>query len=590
VKRTVAVFALISLAMILLLPAVLSFNLVSAQSSGYTITKVDHIVEIMFSGHIVVHDSITVSGDLSNGFLIGMPGKYGSSVLKAVAYDSTHVFPMTLGVQLGGQSGFYAAQVNFEGASPTTFDVVFVLSPNLISEDFGFYQLDYPAYPSFTTTAQSCSVSVSPPAQVSTITISKSDGETNSTTYSKSNLPAFTNIPAVAAFSIPTGLLESMDISSLNRQLTIDSAGVLSCSDSYKLTNNSPDTLISFILTMPSQATDVSVRDEFGRNLTSVNLGVVGTTLLYNASLSSSISTGKSTAFTAVYKLPTGNSIYNLNLTLFPAFNYYVDQATFTFTPPEGATFTSPQNSSLDSTSSITKQNSQEVLTINRQGVSYVDSALPSADSVNISYSYNPVWASYRPTYWAFILSVIGCVGVFFWRKLKPSEASVKPEAEKHEAQKATSAKAVASSGGPRINTDVVKNFLEAYDDRKEVSSEMKSLDSKAQKGKLPRRQYKVQRKALEERYDFLTKHINETKEAFRHSSSGYSDLVKQLDNAEVELNEAEENIRTLEAQQESGEISIEQYKSEIGDDQRRKDKAESSINGILLRIREKMS
>ncbi|MBE3115691.1 hypothetical protein IMZ68_00660, partial [Candidatus Bathyarchaeota archaeon] len=227
-KRAIAVFAFIVLSMIMLLPAVLNTNTVSAQSSGYTIQNVDHQIEIMFSGHTVVRDTIKVSGDLSKGFLIGMPGKYGSSVLKAIAYDDTHVYPMDLGVQLGSQSGFYAAQVNFEGATPLAFTVVFVLSNSLIGQDFGFFHLDYPAYPSFTTSAGTCSVTVSPPSQVSTITISKSDGDVNSTSYSKNNLPAFTNIPAVAAFVAPVEILQSFDIDSLNRKLTIDAAGTLS--------------------------------------------------------------------------------------------------------------------------------------------------------------------------------------------------------------------------------------------------------------------------------------------------------------------------------------------------------------------------
>ena len=87
-KRAIAVFAFIVLSMIMLLPAVLNTNTVSAQSSGYTIQSVDHQIEIMFSGHTVVQDTIKVSGDLSKGFLIGMPGKYGVSVLKAPAMYS----------------------------------------------------------------------------------------------------------------------------------------------------------------------------------------------------------------------------------------------------------------------------------------------------------------------------------------------------------------------------------------------------------------------------------------------------------------------------------------------------------------------
>ena len=74
-----------------------------------------------------------------------------------------------------------------------------------------------------------------------------------------------------------------------------------------------------------------------------------------------------------------------------------------------------------------------------------------------------------------------------------------------------------------------------------------------------------------------------------RSSSSVYADIVKQLDSAEADLADAEESIRSLETRQSKGEISLEYYKKNIGDYQKRRDKAESAINGILLRLREKI-
>jgi hypothetical protein len=58
---------------------------------------------------------------------------------------------------------------------------------------------------------------------------------------------------------------------------------------------------------------------------------------------------------------------------------------------------------------------------------------------------------------------------------------------------------------------------------------------------------------------------------------------------AETDLDEAEENIKTLESRQSKGEISLEVYKRSIGDYKKQRDKAESAINGILLRLREKI-
>ncbi|MGE5187474.1 MAG: hypothetical protein ACM3JE_00445, partial [Betaproteobacteria bacterium] len=134
-----------------------------------------------------------------------------------------------------------------------------------------------------------------------------------------------------------------------------------------------------------------------------------------------------------------------------------------------------------------------------------------------------------------------------------------------------------------------IEEFVDAYEERKQLRNELHSMDVRAQKGKIPRRQYKVQRQAIEIRMEGISKNIERKKAKFRSHTGVYGDLVKQLDLAEEDFAEAEANIKNLEARQSSGEISLETYKRSIGDYQKKRDKAESAINGILLRLREKL-
>jgi hypothetical protein len=340
------------------------------------------------------------------------------------------------------------------------------------------------------------------------------------------------------------------------------------------------------MLSLPSTATNIVAKGDSGSTLTSVNLGVAGTTLLLNVTLSSYLPSGQTTMLTAQYNLPsitTGNN----NFTIFPAFNYYVEEASFVFTPPEGAKIDAPGSSA-----SITSVNSQQKLTVSRQDVSYLDYSVLGLDTIQISYEYNSVWSSYLPTFWAFGISAVACVGIFFWRKRKTVEEE--PAKFKREkvtttapAESATQARTEAPKGTLRTTTELVHKFVNAYEDRQEIYSEMNALDVKAQKGKLPRRQYKVQRRALETRYETLTRSINESKEVFKNSAA-YSDLVRQLDSAEEDFNEADSEVKKIKAQLKTGEITIEEYKENIDDYQRQREKAESAVNGILLRLREK--
>jgi hypothetical protein len=582
------------------LPIVLPSGGVFAQTTGYNITQVDHLITVMYSGQIVIQDTIHVSGQVTNGFLIGMPFTYSTDILKAVAYDSNNVYQVNLGIQLGNQSGFYGAEVNFNGKSPSVFTVAFVLSSNLFTYDqeTGAYMLDFPAYPSLTQNAAICNVTITLPSKPTSITITKSDGTVNSENYVVQNLQAYTYSPASAAIQITKGNIQLTDISQLNRQITIDPTGKVTASDSYTIINNSTLSLPAFVLDLPRTASNIVAKDETGTVLTT-SISSTSSDILVNATLTTPILKGQSTIITASYNLPSATiqgSQYTLsNFELFPYFNYYVDQVTLTFNPPQGATIITPKLSSLNPSSTLTRGSFQDTLTITIDGISFVDYNLPESKTVQLSYNYNPVWVSFLPTLWVSLAAAIGCVGAVVYQKRKPSEKGpIKTRREKLSTPKLTTTtpSEQVKSGEPmtsqRITPEKLSEFTEAYDDKKRLNAEIRSLDARAQKGKMPRRQYKVQRRAIEIRLEILTRNINRLKDTFRSSGGAYADLIKQLDSAEEDLTEAENNIKNLESQQNKGEISVETYKKNSADYQKRKDKAESTINGILLRLREK--
>ena len=82
---------------------------------------------------MVIRDTIHVSGQVTDGFTIGLPAQYSADVLKAVAYDSSNVYQVNFGVHLGNQSGFYGAEVNFNGQTPSVFTVAFILSNGVVT-------------------------------------------------------------------------------------------------------------------------------------------------------------------------------------------------------------------------------------------------------------------------------------------------------------------------------------------------------------------------------------------------------------------------------------------------------------------------
>ena len=595
VKRTNAILLIVAFSLLIILPVALPSG-VSAQTSSYTIDKVDHQVQVMYSGHVVILDTIHVSGQITDGFMIGLPSQYSADVLKGIAYDDTHVYQMNLGVQLGDRSGFYGATVNFNGNTPSVFTVAFVLSNSLVTEQgTGVYNLNFPAYPSLGQDVGTCDVTITFPSTPSSITIAKDDGNIDTAAYSKTNLAAYTYAPASAVVQLSTGAIQLTTITSLSRQINIDTTGKVTASDSYRIMSNSTSLMSSFAITLPGEATNVQIRDQFG--VLSANLGISGNSIVANATLVTFLSNGQSTVLTAQYDLPSatleGSNYVLGNFKLFPDFGYFVNQAIITFNPPEGATIVTPKASELDPSSTLTRQTYQDSLTITKNSLSYVDYLAPQQNIIQLEFNYNPVWSSFRPTFWAAFLAVVACVAVFFVRRHKPAEETYAEKTERlatlqtpPSSQQNRGAEIKTSQ---QVSAETIREFIDAYEDKKQLKAEVKSMDAKAQKGKIPRRQYKVQRNAIEARLEGINRNIERTKKAFMGTTGSYSDLVKQLDLAEADLIEAEENIKTLEARQNKGEISLEVYKRSIGDYQKQRDKAESAINGILLRLREKI-
>lgn len=575
-KRTTATIVLMIFSLAVLLP---SFNAqaVLAQEAAYTIQQIDHQVEVLYSGHVIIRDKVRLTGQLTGDFLIGFPYKYSAYILKGIAYDDNNVFPMSLGVQLEGQSGFYGAKISFPQGAPQVFTVAFILSNSLIIQNYNNFTLDFPAYPSLVKDVVSCDVTLVLPEDAQNITITKNDGEVQTASFVKYNLAAFTYSSATATFSLSSGSIQIINVKQLIRQVTINAAGGVTVSDRYRIVNNSTSSISSIKIGLPLAASNIAVSDEFGRNLTVSTQTDDANASFVAVTLASPLNSGASTFLSAAYTLPQVSSEqmhFTLNFDLFPNLNCYIDKVTVNFVLPEGAKFIEPQYSAIEPSSILIREAFQETLTINREGVSNIERVVPSEDTVQIKYDYNPLWASFRPTIWMWTLAAVGAMILAVWKIKLKTAAPLRMATQK--------ASVILSS-------DQLRAFNDAYEEKNKLVLELKLLEERAQKGKIPRRRYKVQRKTLETRIDTLNKNIAELKAVFRSAGGIYAGSVRQLDIAEAELVEISANLRTMEVRHSRGELPLEEYKKAIADYQRRREKAEATINGILLRIREEI-
>jgi chromosome segregation ATPase len=168
-------------------------------------------------------------------------------------------------------------------------------------------------------------------------------------------------------------------------------------------------------------------------------------------------------------------------------------------------------------------------------------------------------------------LSLVGCAVAVVWKRPKiPTQVTVPT---------------VAVS----LRSERIQAFVDAYEEKRKITSEIESLETRVRKGKIPRRRYKVQRKTLETRLNTLSRSLTEIKERMSAAGGIYADLMRQLEITETEINEVEANIKSIEARHSRGELSLEAYRKLLADYQRRKEKAKTTINGTLLRLREEI-
>ena len=166
---------------------------------------------------------------------------------------------------------------------------------------------------------------------------------------------------------------------------------------------------------------------------------------------------------------------------------------------------------------------------------------------------------------------MIGCVVIVVMRRPRGQEALSIPTA------------------ATRLRPDYLKSFLNSYEEKMKIMAEMDSLEEKARKGRIPRQRYKIQRKTLETRYDTLSKGLVEYKGNLRVAGGHYASLMRELEVTEIELDEVETNLKSIDARHNRGELPLEGYRRLLGDYQRRKEKAQTTIDGILLRLREEI-
>jgi hypothetical protein len=382
-----------------------------------------------------------------------------------------------------------------------------VLSNDLLTASESVFMLDFPAYPAFTESVENCSVSIVLPEGASDVVVVKDDGIVNASAYFR-ELPAFTYSPANVTFSYTGDKLRLFDVKELKREIRIGGLGEIEGLDSYYISSKSLNNIGYVEVVLPPNATNPIANDEFGRKMSNV-LAVDKEKNRYKVTFSLELESYRSTRFSVKYSLPNqvylstegGANSFDASLLLFNDINYYVEAASVSFILPEGARILTPEHVLISGSCYISRSVFQETVSMDKQRVTYLESNIPLQNILQIKYEFNPLWLSFRPTLIMWALAVFGLAVVVVWKRPKGAAVRV-----------AAPLPAVAV----RLRPEYIRSFVTSYEERRKIILELESLETRVRKGKIPRRRYKVQRRALETRLSSLSKSLAEYKEKMR--------------------------------------------------------------------------
>ncbi len=564
-----ALFLLLLFMSSFLLLSIFAFTPISATPSvDLQVIKVDHALEVRGGGMVVISDTImlSVKGEdvisLQN-FSMGFPFQYGSNLDYSFAYETSnpdiqHTVVLDVGL---GRIGFYGINVIFNSPVDVSenksyeFTVTFVFS-NLVSQQSEtlFNITSFPMYPSLVQNASTCNVVVT----LSDNAEYQSSSHVFSSTlnHTRSPLENFTRESAWMLFSSDDFTI--IEVNKIERQLMPDQWGNLFLADLYQVTNKGTEPLSVLEVQLPQGAYSHSVRDASG------NRPWIPTENGVSIRLRNVLNENEKATFTVAYQLPRESYIekhgwYDFKLTLnsFEPFIWTVRKLTVTVILPEGAEF---QSSSI-SPDSVQKNAFQEVATF------VFLNATPFHDlNFDLTYIQLVFWASFRPTLWIGVLAAVVAAIALFWRAPKVPRVPTIPVPPKD-----------------------IRRFVDIYEKKTRRLRELESIEKQALKGKISRRQYKVRKRALENRISVTSRNLASLREKLSAASQKYADMMRQVEVAETRLMGAETDIRRLDIRYRQGEISKEAYRRLLNEYNRRRDGARTTIDGVLLRLREEI-
>jgi hypothetical protein len=352
---------------------------------------------------------------------------------------------------------------------------------------------------------------------------------------------------------------------SAGRLIQISPSGSLQVTDSYNITNLGPP-LSSVAFTVPKGVSSITERYVLGVQIeqpattptqtsnpdgtSTVTFSPSFGSVQFNQSFRAKVSY---TLSPSTYLSTSSLGTFTVNFAMFNNVQFYAPSLQTKIVTPSGFRL-----------NSLTGQVPQ----ISGNQISLLASPVTPASSLGFSMTYqlDPFWASLSPLSWVGLVEAALAAGALAVLS-RPGVGGV-------------------ISGSPSL---LITKFVELYDEKSSMRLESDKMDEDLARGALNRYDYKQRRRMLDRRMAEIDRALAPVEEQLSTAQGRYSDMIKRIERAEVELNVIKTTANDLRNQNRSGKISRDLYESLNADLIRRKQRAEQTIDTVIINLREEI-
>src|SRR2546426_9157368 len=511
--------------------------------------------------------SLTTGSSPVSQITLGIASSLSSKLrfTEAVDYQSNQlrISPLKLASLLSG-GNYSAMDIAFPSAKTGTysFNLTSVYSDllnfNSTSNNFVFAFEPFPLMDdNYNVTSATLSVKT---GDWQSPKVSSVDGTFASATFSSQAIPLKPFNTTVATMTFSSSSQSILGVTA-NRTIMLAQTGSIQVTDFYNITNKGHD-LSSLTLPLPKNVQTATARDIIGTvsTLTAAPAtdGTNTVTFIPRFATVKPLKAGASFSVRISYALPSQSYLTSIGLGRFELSFRLFDNVKFS-EPTLQMKIVTPMGFRLDSFSGQTFTSSGNQILVQ------VATVTPMSNlSFTMDYQLDPFWASLSALSWAglavgSIAAVVLAVG-------------------------ATSMAGVAVSGAP---SELIGRFVELYDEKSAMRLEAEKMDEDLLRGSLNRHEFKRRRRVIDLRIAELDRTLAPVKDQLSKSNPRYQDMIKRLERAEADIQVVRTTSADLRNQYRSGRIARELYESLISDLAKRKEKAQQTMDTIVINLRE---